>query len=436
MVYAAGDAWYISNGAGMLLEKTYKIRALNSQYAVFLQDIKYEAIPKGIRSYYSEPWKVECRILYEESKRIRTQWIFKDTEHHVFFIAALGEDGSGFLEWYDDNAYVVEEQRLAPDGSGFIIAYTYKDSFLLTAEARAIKPAIEIQESQQEEKIPETAVQNPAVEQESQDETEAQMIADIAAEFALSVQAEMTDGTNVADSSESTKQEGEEKIGQKLKESAAAVDFIKNPQGPVPIPDFYPDIAAREGGLLWTDSYRYARSRTLRAVERVYYDVSIEQKLQRLSFPRFVSGSTLDTEFVNPGASFSSNFLRDIKNADIGKLSYTLDNKQRVITETRRDAEGNLIGELTNTWKNDRIEKVVWKAPYDERVIEFEYDNGGERSGEKNYRNGILERTVKKEGNTEIEELYLDNTPVIRAVWENGKKVSEERIAPRLNPRL
>jgi hypothetical protein len=136
------SGWYLSNGSGMILEKTSQTRALRNAYAIQILNVKPENVPKEIVKYYSATWKIECRILYHEGRRTRTQWVYKDAGMSTLFIASIGEDGSGFLEWYDDKAYVVEEQRLAADGSGLFISYTYSGQYLLKAEAVVVAPVV------------------------------------------------------------------------------------------------------------------------------------------------------------------------------------------------------------------------------------------------------------------------------------------------------
>jgi hypothetical protein len=71
---------------------------------------------------------------------------------------------------------------------------------------------------------------------------------------------------------------------------------------------------------------------------------------------------------------------------------------------------------------------VHWKSGDDERLTEYEYDSAGDRMLERNFNRGILERTVRSTGNRDIEELYMNGRIVLRAVWEDGRKISEERI--------
>jgi hypothetical protein len=47
---------------------------------------------------------------------------------------------------------------------------------------------------------------------------------------------------------------------------------------------------------------------------------------------------------------------------------------------------------------------------------------------EKNYRNGMLEREVEVSGDEETETLYLRGEAVLRAVWQDGRKIEEKSL--------
>jgi hypothetical protein len=89
-----------------------------------------------------------------------------------------------------------------------------------------------------------------------------------------------------------------------------------------------------------------------------------------------------------------------------------------------------MIGEMKNTWSQDRLLSVHWTSGDDDRLTEYEYDGGGDRILERNYSKGLLERIVKQEGDREVEEIYMNNRIILRAIWEDGRKISEERIRP------
>jgi hypothetical protein len=84
---------------------------------------------------------------------------------------------------------------------------------------------------------------------------------------------------------------------------------------------------------------------------------------------------------------------------------------------------------MQNTWVGDRLETIVWRSGEDERRTEYEYNLRGDRIFERNFNRGVLERTVRYEGGgREIEELFMNDRPILRTVWENGRRISEERL--------
>jgi hypothetical protein len=88
------------------------------------------------------------------------------------------------------------------------------------------------------------------------------------------------------------------------------------------------------------------------------------------------------------------------------------------------------VGERRNYWAAGRLAQISWKAGEDERRIEFQYNADGDRIEERNYRKENLERLVFREGDIEVEELYMNGQPILRARWEKGRKISEEQIRP------
>ncbi|MDR0311980.1 MAG: hypothetical protein LBI14_00115 [Treponema sp.] len=176
------------------------------------------------------------------------------------------------------------------------------------------------------------------------------------------------------------------------------------------------------------DYYRYTRSFSLRAIERVFNQGYDESQMDRLTFPAIIPGISREPEFQNPGLALSTEFLDDVITAPLGRIIYTTDSRGRVLVETMLDENGEVIGELRNSWTGDRLDSVLWKSGDDERLTEYEYDSNGDRILERNINNGVLERTVRTTGNRDIEELYMDGRVVLRAVWEDGRKISEERI--------
>ena len=188
--------------------------------------------------------------------------------------------------------------------------------------------------------------------------------------------------------------------------------------------------------LLWTDYYRYSRFYSLRAVDRIIHAAGGESSAAagipaRIRFPHYVPGAAEETAFITPGPAYDPGFLRDILTGSSDRIQYNTDDRGRVLSETRWDAEGGLIGELQNTWSGDRLTAVRWIAGDDERLLEYEYDGAGNRIAERNYTGGVLERTVRREDDRDVEELYMNGKVILWAVWgSDGRKITEERIRP------
>jgi antitoxin component YwqK of YwqJK toxin-antitoxin module len=176
----------------------------------------------------------------------------------------------------------------------------------------------------------------------------------------------------------------------------------------------------------WSDIYRYARNNQIRAIERTYLDTKTRT---RVDLPRTIKDLSFDgTFFVSPTSAYSSAFLQDVLLLSGKNTVFTLNEKGRILTETRRDEDGEISGTLTNTWDDDRIVSVVWESGDDKRRVDYGYDDEGELASEKNYRDETLEREVAVKGDEEIETLYLNGQPALRAVWQDSRKISEESL--------
>jgi hypothetical protein len=179
----------------------------------------------------------------------------------------------------------------------------------------------------------------------------------------------------------------------------------------------------------WADVYRYARNNQIRVIERTYFETKYRA---RVTLPRTIKDISFNDAnsgfFVSPVSSYSSVFLQDVLLDTGTNTVYALDDKGRILTETRRDADGKIQGTLTNVWDETRIRSVVWEGGGDTRRVDYTYDNDGNRVNEKNYRNGTLERDVEVSGDEEVETLYFRGEAVLRAVWQNGRKIEEKSL--------
>ena len=190
---------------------------------------------------------------------------------------------------------------------------------------------------------------------------------------------------------------------------------------------------------LWTDSYRYTRQALLRGVERNYHKAgTYAEPMQGTSSRPPVAPPGLDLReapvipgFVSPGVPYGSSIMTEVLGSiyavKAARVLYDTDNLGRVITETRYDEEGGVIAVISNEWANDRITLIRWSSGPDQGRIVFRY-SGKDRISEEDYRNGVLERKVSVQGEEEIEEIFMNEKVILRAVWKDGRKLSEERI--------
>jgi hypothetical protein len=191
---------------------------------------------------------------------------------------------------------------------------------------------------------------------------------------------------------------------------------------------------------LWSDTYRYTRSNLLRKVERVFYKAGSAMEAERNNLPPSVPETLANLDlreappipgFVNPGSPYDSSIMTEVLQSiyavSAAKVVYDTDSQGRVIAETRYDKDDQVLAEITNEWSGERIRVIRWSAGQDQGRIVFRY-SGKDRVGEEDYRNGELERTVNTRGNEEIEEIYMNGKPILRAIWQDGRKVSEERL--------
>ena len=104
------------------------------------------------------------------------------------------------------------------------------------------------------------------------------------------------------------------------------------------------------------------------------------------------------------------------------------DDGGRLLTQTTYNNRNETVSVKKYAWQGERITSVTTTEGSNIKKTEYEYNASGGKTAQRDYNNGILERQVITQGNREIEEIYLNGSVALRAVWENGVKISEERI--------
>ena len=209
-----------------------------------------------------------------------------------------------------------------------------------------------------------------------------------------------------------------------------AETWLKGPPLPPPVQEASVSTAPVERKepvleRLFTDTYRYTRSGSLRAIDRTIHEGAGTRS--RVGFPALSPRITPKEELATYAGIYTTAYFLG-GNIEGLTISYNLDNRGRVLSEISKDKDGKTVGELRNSWSDNRLQSVVWKSGGDERRFEFEYDKDGKPLVERNFRKGVLERIVKTEGDNEIEEIYMNGILMLRAYWENGLKISEEMV--------
>jgi hypothetical protein len=420
----AEDRWYVSNAAGMALEPAFSRLALRGEYALRVTEILPGDLPPNLREYYDRLYReaalseadgeeasdapfslrLEKRIIYKDREASRLQWLFLDRENLPRLAAAFAVDPVD---------YPPPETAIEADDDADTGAETVENSDVPSVDV----PSVDDTEDGETDGDNED---NGEADEESEGEK-------ITVDYSGYIELYNSEGYIIEEQLFSSDSSGR------------TVNYYYNGQRLIRAVTklFYPADGTEESRVedYCTDNYRYSRSSSLRGVERVYHavaDAETQAEPLRLRFPHVVLGAAKNDQFVNPAVSFSNEFFMDILVDSGSRVLYTTDERGRVLTETRRNEEGEVTGELRNTWSGDRLVSIHWKAGDDERVTEFQYNDDGDRTLERNINRGVLERevTIDKDADRETEVLYIDGKPMLKAVWENGRKVSEERIRP------
>ncbi|MDR1986510.1 MAG: hypothetical protein LBP88_06000 [Treponema sp.] len=372
--------WYRSNAAGMILEGIpSRIAALRNQYCLSVEFMAAQDLPEPLQSYYQPSYRIELHTLYEEGEESRRQWIFRNEQGKTMLVSSLVRIPVTEPDEAGEPAPASEEEPAAPAPekprfTGFIEIYDFLNGNNLLREERR---------------------------------------------FA---------------------EEGTETITAYFYNQQLLIRAETRLKTPAPVDgeeDESPEAPGEKIEPVLSDYYRYSRSYALRAVERVYHqEVATDAGLTRLQFPHFGLQDAVEEQkkaFVSPSTAYGSEFMQDfsLETAHAGdRVVYTADERGRIVTEIAQDEAGTILREIRNTWNGDRLASVDWKSGEEERRIEYAYDGAGDRILERNYLNGVLERLVRRDQGQEIEELYMDGRLVFRAVWEEGRKISEERVRP------
>jgi hypothetical protein len=390
--------WFRSNAGGMTLEEIpSRLAALRNEYALGIDFIPPGELPAILAPFHVASWGVEIHVLYKRGEESRRQWIFRDPEGAARLVAVFNQD---LLNPPADAAEAAAE----PEDPG-------------AEEAGAAEGAAPEAGADGEPAALEAGAEGAAA------ETGAEKKSGGGTGPALTGFIEMYNQDGQITAEHLFLEGGEESITRFMYRSRRLIrtELRRKTR----------QAAGEDTIPVYTDFYRYSRSASLRAVERVYHEGAEMPSPVLLRFPHMILDAAADKDFIRPNALYTEDFPADVFIGEGYRIVYTTDARGRILTETRLDDEENVIGELKNTWSGERLSSISLKTGDDERLTEYVYNNEGDRIIERNYRNGTLEREVRTEGEREVEELYMNGKVILRAIWEAGRKISEERVHPK-----
>ena len=362
---AEPSRWYRSNSAGMPLEYIpSRLVAQRNEYSLSVEIVHPERVPEIILPYFDRAYRVELRTLFRGSEEIRHQWIFRNSRNLAIVVAS----GSACL--------FGGERAEGEERTGFIE--------IRNSDGAIVRERVFLNDFSQWE-------------------------------FRFFYNG------SILTSAETWFKE----TPRRLTAPAAYTGEYGYSGAAEEVVYSEPSLV-----LVSTDFYRYSRSGALRAIDRIFHEVDGDVITDRLSFPRLGPPASFARETGTVAVFYTPEFILSAINiqGEGVMVSYTLDSRGRLLSEVWRDEDGRVLGEFLNTWLDDRIVSVLWRTDYDERLVAYEYDGEGDRISERNYRMGVLERSVIRQGGMDIEELFVDGRLMLRAVWENGLLISEERM--------
>jgi hypothetical protein len=357
----------------MALERAgSRLAAMRNPYCLLVETGSPAELPGLLRPYYQAPWSVELRVLYKDGEESRRQWLFRDGQRSR--LAAV----------FTGNA----EEEAGEEEAG-------------------------------EEESPGDSPSPGGEEESSGGERQALGFIEVFGDhgFIILERQFLEDGEMIIDYVYRAQENPG--LSPENRQTLVRADARSRPSG-------------GEEQALYTDYYRYTRNHSLRLIERVFSRPPGEaaEAPAVLRFPRRSLDSESEMNFAAPVPVYGSRFLEDIQADPSQRIVYTTDERGRVLTETSTDEDGTVLGEIRNSWSGDRLSKVTWSGGGEERVTEYSYNQEGDRIEERNYRNGVLERLVRIQGDREEEDLYMNGEPILRTLWEGGRKIREEELRP------
>jgi hypothetical protein len=433
--------WFRSNAGGMALEEIpSRLAAIRNEYALVIDYVDPVDLDPFLASFYHDTFSVEIRILFKDKVETRKQWLFKDesgnTRLNAVFRVEVPEP-----EAVSETPTVKETPALSETEES---ESEEPDTTALTdTETSGVTPVGETPTCASPTGVsPDVAVIANGV-TAADDETAGGDVVTAA------------DGDETADTDTPSPQSP---VPTPRPKGPVTIGFVEVYNDDLQISEDYrftdegEEIAVayfyngnllvraetrqrkQNGGAgykeMYTDNYRYNRSYFLRNIERVFHE-RLEIEPVVLLFPGRVMEMARDKNFIKDKVVPGIDFIEGFFVGENYRIVYDTDERGRILAQTMFDEKGEEVWVVKNTWVGDRIVSVLKIEGDDKKLTEFEYNGAAERIVQRDIYNGVLERQVLTNGDKETEELFMNGVVVLRAYWENGRKISEERVRRR-----
>jgi len=369
--------WFRSNAGGLTIEEVpSQFAALRNEYAIAVGFPHQDELPEYLLPFFDkEEHHIEIRMLYKKGEQIRTQWLFRDKRGTTRLNAVILEPAeSDVQEEIQIEETDIEETDISDD-----------EEKIVEAVAAGAGDKKVVSKKQKTGFI------------ETYDEKSFLTCDYRFFEDGIVSKTDYVFKNNILISSK--------------------VSLKENNSG--------------EYSETYNDFYRYNRSLSLRAIERIFYKdspISAAVAPVLVSFPRHSEDAAKNGIYIGERHNSYPEFFGDVLIHADSKIVFDTDERGRILNQTLYDNKGNVVWIIRNKWHNNRIVSTSKTQGDTVLLAEYSYNSSGNRILERNLKNGVLERIVRTENKTDIEELYFNNVLVLRAVWEDGRKISEVRV--------
>jgi YD repeat-containing protein len=414
--------WFRSNAGGMALEEIpSRLSALRNKYALVIDYMPPHEIDPRLQQYYYRDYSVEIRILFKEGEESRRQWLFRDEAGIVRLNAVFKPPPDETNEEQLSDNYQTDDEQLSddyqtdPEEAEFAELYedNFEDDFAELGE-EALTGVFD-EESPDELEFAPVNLSEDFLDEGIPNPESAPVMKNVASTGFIEI---FNEKTQIIEDHWLYEDDSEFQIFYSYNENTMVKSEAYNKS---------PDLAPVK---IYTDSYRYNRSFSLRHVERLYHGET-EPEPVRLTFPSRVLEAAKDQNFLTERLYLSSEFFGASSAGEGFRMVFETDGKGRILTQSLLNSEDEELWVIINTWSGDRIISTKKTEDEDEKLTEYEYDGEGNRLVQRDIHNGEMERVVYTDGARETEELYMNGVMVMKAYWENGRKISEERVRRR-----